>query len=1201
MDTEVNVLRLSTDLQTELIRKPTLKSDLHVLLDSIVAKASEVLQADASAIYIVDSPTESEGTRTATMRAAQGYQSYAVDVAQCVISSPEEASNQPKRGEELGLTGWVISTGRSFLAKSPDDVMQHPHWSGKYDNFQKRELAGTKVNVKELKLAAFLAVPVRNPQGQVIGALKAERLEGKDAFSVNNQIVLETLARVAGRCITYDEYARQGHVNEAITSWTRDVIAEAVATEGELDAFLDIVVQVTAAATEADSCAVFLIDESNQTLTQRAGCGSQVLRRVIRSYRLPNVDQLRSCTDVEACNPPTCCNQCDTPREQRVGITAWVAATGKSFNACNLEELRRHCHHRGEYDRPNYFEGDQECGAWLGVPLLVGGTIIGVLKTENVEKKGEPSGRYFTPEIQQRFDVLAQDIALSIRRLQIQSPARYQVIKEAMPTILVILQGGLDVRALVEKVVKETAKLFDARACALFLKEGNQLIQPPWAAVGYALQSTGEGAAVRRYTLVTPDQIVDASTSEQKVGLTVWIAVKQEKFTAKSNLELISHPHHKGFYDIVNFDVAKGERCESFMGIPLLAGKELVGVLKVETKQKEVGAEKNKEYAYFNEQDELVFELIANSAAIAIQNARLLESRRLAERIINQPTPNRVMFELYDFIRGRDEVVSTLDSTADAVRDRDPAKARIIQSFAGVLKPDFHIAILEQLAEQVESPIDSLLDFLAIAIRVEGLNQICSLSTRELQMAALRNTDFYSCAKILLDTLRQVSDHLERYEDDHTLRLALQDSINTLRDAESRVERMDLFERSVLRHIFAHWREVIEARFGEFHEVRNPYVAGRPLDPGSPVFVGREEIFRWIQSNLPSHAQKNVLVLHGGWHTGKTSILRQLQAGPLGQRLRERRERPIFPVFIDLQGIPDTGTNLFLLTVAEYIASALKEYDVICSSPVEADFELAPYRAFDRFLKQVDHLLAQRANGLLVIMLDEFEKLDGYVQAGRIDAEIFSYLRSVMQHRPLVTFILAGRHRLDEMTPTYRNMVFNVALHKEVGFLSSQEAEHLIRSPIEPSAVSYGNKVVERILKLTGNHPYFIQQLCYNCIDRLNQQQQGYQVTEEYLNWALHEALIHNSLLDYLWNEEITEDDRRVLKALAHLSDDEDVWVTIPQLIGQGGLAEESGSKSLEKLEKQQLIIRDRPPEQQQDRYRYGIDMLRLWIRRRAI
>jgi len=1186
----INILRLSTDLQSELIRELAAQSDLSTLLDSIVAKASDLLKADASSIYIVDRRVGPEGNKTATMRAAQGYQSYAVNKAQCMVLPSKDVPGQPVDDEKLGLTGWIISTGQSFLAQSPDDLFQHPHWSGKYDVLQ--------MPAKELRLAAFLAVSVRNPRGRVIGALKAERLEGRDAFSVDDQIVLETLARVTGRCIAYVDDVKQGHANAAITSWALDVIAEAVATEGELDAFLDIIVRATAAATQADSCAVFLIDEgTKKTLTQRAGCGCQVLRTVIRSYKLPDATQVCDCVDMETCDPLNCCKKADLPRDQRVGLTAWVAATGKSYHARNLEELRMHCHHMGRFDKPNY-EDNQQCGAWLGVPLLVGGTVIGVLKIENISLKGVPDERDFDQEVQQRLNVLAQDIALAIQRLQIQSPVRYQVIVDAMPTILEILRGGLTVRALVGKVVKAIAELFNARACALFLKEGNQLIQPPWAAVGWARR----GPKVRKYDLVTPDQILDTPTPEHpEVGLTIWIAVTKRMFTAKSNLELRLHPHHEGTYDDVNF--TGNERCESFMGIPLLLGEEeeLVGVLKVETKMK--GEGKEKEFAYFNEQDELVFELIAKSAAIAIQNARLLESRRLAEWVMDQPTPNKVMIELYNFIQGRVEVVSTLDSTVEEVQGRDPDKASIIQSFVGLLKPGFNATILEQLANHMGGMLKSLLTFFATAIRTETLDQIRGLRDEQPTVAALLDTKFFlhECAAILLNTLDKISDQLEIYEQDHTRRDALKRNRDLLQETESGLEEMDLFESNVLGRIFAHWRKVIETELGKWHDIPNPYVAGLPLGPDSSVFVGREEIFRWIQYSLYNQVQKNILALHGSGRTGKTSILYQLQAGPLGRRMRERRQRPIFPVLIDLQGMPDPGTDLFLLGVAEAVNTVLRERGVACPSPVKIDFRNTPYRAFDAFLREVDQLLTQEAQGLLVIMLDEFELLDDRVKAGKIDVEIFRYLRSKVQHQPSVTLILAGRHRLDEMTPEYKNPLFDIALHKEVGFLDTQEAEHLIRDPVKPSAVTYDDRVVKRILRLTGGHPFFIQQLCHLCIDSLNQVRQGYEVTARHLDSVLERALEPGSdaALEELWRG-ISNESQAVLRALAQLSGEEQSWVATPELLEQLELDEDSISRSLEELEEQQLVVHDASPDQEPNRYHCVFDLLRQWVIRRS-
>lgn len=546
--------------------------------------------------------------------------------------------------------------------------------------------------------------------------------------------------------------------------------------------------------------------------------------------------------------------------------------------------------------------------------------------------------------------------------------------------------------------------------------------------------------------------------------------------------------------------------------------------------------------------------------------------------------------------------VSTLYNTAGIVKDVRRERVALIQSFAGVLEPDFNIAILEQLARQTDDSIKRLLDFLARAIQAKTLKQILTLSREareELPAAALLQTFLRDCTDILLDTLRRVSDRLQAYDEDRRQRAELQDSLALLSNALGQLEEMNLFEQNVLGRIFAQWHKVIETAFLAFHPMPQPYVAGPPLAPDSPVFVGREDIFRWIEDNL-SQPQKNVLVLHGMWRTGKTSILLQMEAGPLGKKLRERRQRPLFPVFIDLQRLPDPGTQLLLLRLAEAIAASLKRRDIACSPPPVASFQdQAHFRAFDLFLDAVAQLLDER-QGLLVIMLDEFEILDDRVKAGKVDVEIFSYLRSLMQHQPAVTFMLAGRHRLDEVTAEYKNIVFNVAQHKEVTFLSHPEAERLIRDPVKPLAVTYDEQVVERILKLTGGHPYLIQQLCYACIDLLNQRKSGYQVGLDLLDDAVEATLRPGSAsaLEQLWDS-VGEGGQTLLRSLARLTSDDQSCVAKEDLLAQAiqtGLDETEACAALERLQANRLVLRERLASQEKASYCHAFDLLRIWV-----
>jgi signal transduction histidine kinase/CheY-like chemotaxis protein len=731
---QTDISRVSADLQSEFIRSLDRPIDLAGVLDDLVERAEKVLRADACTVFTIDVLRE-----RAVQQAGSGYQRQFNGKDDIHVLAASAVSELPKKGEALGLTGWILSTGKPFLARTAADFESHPHHSGRYDDIQ---LPG-----EHLRIHSFLGVPFRGLRGEVVGMIKAERRvtdrsvpgtgsSSGTSFSVEDELALETIAIVAARCITYIDMAQRQQTAQAITAWAREIIAEAAASQGELDNFLEIAVKATAAAMGADSCGVFLQDESGKTLTQRAGIGSQAQRSVIRAYPWPDDSLIPECKNVARCSPPDCpygrpwhdqerfhpallhkrdlrdaaalvaklrggqdqmsqflagclspdaqkvLTNADATREEldesllrelnriilgeslfhpqrftavklsaesrkliaktdpsgqerertnrllledaypseiarRVGLTAWIAATGKKFHASNPAELSRHCHHKGQYDQWNFPpKTDTECGAFLGVPLHIGGTTIGVIKVENTSRVDKTDPRDFSKDAQQRFEILAQDVALSITRLQTQIPARYEIIQKAQQTIIEIVRGGLELADLVNRVVTETRALFHAGACALFLREGNFLRQPNWAASGWA-QS---GLDVREYELVPLQTVKRNPTSDdEKIGLTVWIAVTREQFTARSNTELRMHPHHKGTFDAYNFP--EGEQCESFMGSPLLANDELVGVLKVETKKRTV--DRTEEYTYFNELDKIVFDLIAKSAAIAIQNARL--------------------------------------------------------------------------------------------------------------------------------------------------------------------------------------------------------------------------------------------------------------------------------------------------------------------------------------------------------------------------------------------------------------------------------------------------------------------------------------------------------------------------------------------------------------------------------------------------
>ncbi len=1160
----------SADIQCHFLRTLSPQLNRDEVLQYIAEQVQIILQASACSIYIVD-----EDRKTATQCAGDGYQRQFIGKAKCeVVPDDEVDENPPIFDKRLGITGWILSTGKSFLARTTEEVIKHPHRLGTHDPEMSPD--------SRLSLKTFLGVPIRGIHGEIIGALKAERRCDQSSttlvFSVEEQIVLETIARVTSKSLNYLKTARTRNVNSAITAWARDVISEASITESDLDGFLSLVVNVVASAMHADSCGIFLTDPDKNTLTQRAGTGSQKTKSVIRSYLLPKKENI----------PIIPSKDCE-----KVGLTAWIAATGKSYYAPNFEVLHIHPHHRGEYDPHNFKTGNEICGAFLGVPLQVGGDIVGTLKVENISYIGKPDLREFDKEAHRRFDVLAQDIALAIVRLQQHATDPYQVIINAQKTIFQILRGNQDVEALVSTVVNKTMELLQARACALFLKEGNMLIQPDWAAVGYSKNLPGKR---REYYLVRPDEIIENPKQDEKIGLTVWIAVKQKKFTARSNTELRLHPHHKGVYDNFNFDKKLGEQCESFMGVPLVVGDELLGVLKVESKKKIV--DRNEEYTYFNEQDELVFDLIAKSVAIAIENARLSESRRFAEQILAHS--NSVLPDLHKFVKNNTPAVETLNQVAKLLKGEKGDIAKIVENYASLLQPDF----LERYLDGIPNLVSQFGDFLeggramgrlyvefsrALSlIGVEGLANFCSHSTLRIDVQLGPQFFLAKPTDLFIELIGQVKHDLQG---EAVTRNSLENVRIHLENAKTRTQNLTPPEMGIMSRIINRWLTIIKNTEDDFTRIESPYIVGVPIDPTKSPFFGRRDVFEWVTENLHGATQKNILVFHGERRIGKTSILLQLEKGKLGETFRNNPERPTCPVYIDLQGLNDWETCNFLHGLCKVITK-----EVISQNPLLIREIIVPHLSsfrespFGTFQEYIYKICLQLGNKLLVLMIDEFEQLDRMVLKS-LDKKIYEQLRYLMQHLQNLTIIFSGSHELEELSTEYRGLVQSIALIHEVSYLSKEDSENLIRQPIA-GLVGFEDAAVEELWQYTHGHPYLIQYLCNELIRDMNKRGDGNYIAKGHVGNVIQKIICERHFfLNNLWNE-CHKHEKAILYLLAIENHSKQNKMSTSDLVAQlTSFTEMEVWDTIKRLSKRRLIERDN-----ECKYSHTIMLFSLWI-----
>jgi hypothetical protein len=312
----------------------------------------------------------------------------------------------------------------------------------------------------------------------------------------------------------------------------------------------------------------------------------------------------------------------------------------------------------------------------------------------------------------------------------------------------------------------------------------------------------------------------------------------------------------------------------------------------------------------------------------------------------------------------------------------------------------------------------------------------------------------------------------------------------------------------------------------DFSPVSNPYMPGTPLRPGSILFFGREDLFEFIAENAGYRAFRNVLILVGQRRTGKTSAL---------LRLDEHLPPHLLPVYIDCQSlgvIP--GMPALLEELAWYIADALARRDITVDVPELEQWQKDPTHLFQRrFLPQVKNLLPPDTTLLLVF--DEFEAFENLVADGILPSTFFTYLRHLMQHGEQLNFIFVGTRRLEEMTTNYWSVLFNIALYRKIDFLSADAATRLITEPVAPNLI-YDDLAIDKILRVTAGHPYFLQLMCYTLVKRANTQRTGY-VTISDVNAGVDEMLSLGEVhFAYLWKRS-TSTERALLTAVAHLMD----------------------------------------------------------------
>ena len=273
----------------------------------------------------------------------------------------------------------------------------------------------------------------------------------------------------------------------------------------------------------------------------------------------------------------------------------------------------------------------------------------------------------------------------------------------------------------------------------------------------------------------------------------------------------------------------------------------------------------------------------------------------------------------------------------------------------------------------------------------------------------------------------------------------------------------------------------------------SPYIVGNPVDR-KEMFYGRARIMERIKGQLGSEA--NVVLLEGNRRTGKTSILKQL-----GKLEMLPGWIPVYCSFQDAEGddrsggittrnvfrllARDTGWGLYDAGVETWFPG-LSDRDPV--RPFKLAFRTALNQAFagehsfETFELYIEAALRAASPRRVLLMLDEFDKLQEGIDAGITSPQIPENIRHLLQHQHGLSAVITGSRRLTRLREEYWSSFYGIGHRIGVSALPTEDARRLVTEPVE-GRVRYLPQARDRIVELCARHPFLIQSLCNRVFD----------------------------------------------------------------------------------------------------------------------
>ena len=326
----------------------------------------------------------------------------------------------------------------------------------------------------------------------------------------------------------------------------------------------------------------------------------------------------------------------------------------------------------------------------------------------------------------------------------------------------------------------------------------------------------------------------------------------------------------------------------------------------------------------------------------------------------------------------------------------------------------------------------------------------------------------------------------------------------------------------------------------------NPYIVGSPVEQ-QEMFFGRAHVMAQIKRQLGARGHANVILLEGNRRTGKTSILRQIEKTDLLDGW--------IPVYCSLQEVEKVSSRDVFRLLARRTGWTLHDAGVRTwfpghpapdpSRPFKPAFSAAltqPFageNVFEAFQLYLTAAIAAASPRRILLMLDEFDKLQEGIDAGIASPQVPENIRHLLQHQPGVCAIITGSRRLKRLREEYWSALFGLGLRVGVSELPLDDAKLLVTEPVRKS-LSYLPQARDRVVELCARHPFLIQSLCSRVFDQ-TAQGRGRIITLDTVERAATEMVRDNEHFRTLWDYAGNERRRLLLLLCDRLAPGPDV------------------------------------------------------------